>query len=142
MTYEFVTTAMIQAPPDRVWSVLTDAGNYAAWNPEIVGLAGRMALGERLKARVKVGSGAIRPVTMRITAFDPSSRRMEWTGGLPLGLFTGLRIFTVDSDAGGCLFRMIVRMSGPLAGAMVRSVGDRQKEIDGFSLALKAYVDG
>lgn len=142
MTHEFVTTATMQAPPDRVWAVLTDPDRYAAWNPEIVSLAGRMALGQRLKARVKVGSGAIRPVTLRVTAFDPSSRHMEWTGGLPFGLFTGLRILTVAADTSGSLFRMIVRMSGPLAGLMVKSVGDRQKEIDAFSLALKAYADG
>jgi hypothetical protein len=42
-----------------------------------------MALNERITARVKLGSGAIRRVPMRVTAFETPSR-MEWTGGLPL----------------------------------------------------------
>ena len=47
-----------------------------------MGIEGRIALNERLKARVKVQGGAIRSVGLRVTAFDAGSRRMEWTGGL------------------------------------------------------------
>jgi hypothetical protein len=95
-----------------------------------------MALGERIKARAKVGSGAIRTVPLRVTAFESPSR-MEWTGGLPLGLFTGRRILTVVPTDGGVEFCMLVQMCGPLAGLMVKSVGNRQAEIDRFSAALK-----
>jgi hypothetical protein len=139
--YEFVTTSTIRAAPEAVWAILTDAAGYAAWNPEIVAIEGRMALGERIRARVKVGSGAIRAVPLRVTAFEAPSR-MEWTGGLPLGLFTGRRILTVTPGDGAADFRMLVQMSGPLAGLMVKAVGDRQAEIDRFSSALKARAEG
>src|SRR5262245_50913822 len=99
-----------------------------------------MALGERIRARVKVGNGAIRTVPMRVTAFE-SPLRMEWTGGLPLGLFTGRRIFTVTPADDAVEFRMLVQMSGPLAGLMVKAVGNRQVEIDSFSSALKARAE-
>lgn len=36
---------------------------------------------------------------------------------------------------------MVVRMSGPLAGLMVKAVGDRQSEIDGFSAAVKVHAE-
>lgn len=137
---EFLSRSTIHAAPDVVWNVLTDAAGYAQWNPEIVAVEGRMAFGERIRARVKVGSGAIRPVPMRVTVFDAPTR-MEWTGGLPLGLFTGRRVFTVTPGDGTTDFRMLVQMSGPLATLMVKAVGDRQVEIDAFSAALKARAE-
>ena len=138
--YEFVTTSRIRASREAVWKILTDAARYADWNPEIVAIDGRMGPGERIRARVKVGSGAIRPVTLRVTAFEEPVR-MEWTGGLPLGLFIGRRTLTVTPADGGAEFRMVVQMSGPLASLMVKAVGDRQAEIDAFSAALKAHAE-
>jgi hypothetical protein len=138
--HEFLTKSTIHATQEKVWEILTNAPGYAEWNPEIVALEGRIALGERIKARVKVGSGAIRTVPLRVTAFAPPSR-MEWTGGLPLGLFTGRRILTVAPVEGAVEFRMLVQMSGLLAGLMVKAVGDRQAEIDAFSAALKARAE-
>jgi uncharacterized protein YndB with AHSA1/START domain len=41
---DYVTVSSIQATPEMVWKVLTDATGYADWNPEIVGIDGRMAL--------------------------------------------------------------------------------------------------
>src|SRR5215510_4670928 len=97
--HEFASRATIRAAPEEVWGVLTHAAGYAEWNPEIVGLDGRMALGERIRARVKIGGGTIRDVSLRVTGFAAPSR-MEWTGGLPLGLFTGRRIFTLTPGEG------------------------------------------
>src|SRR5438105_6121 len=98
MVKEYTTTALINAPPAAVWAILTDAAGYAAWNPEIVGIDGRFAPGERITASVKVkaegGKMAVRSVPLRITEFDPP-RRMCWTGGMPLGLFTGIRDLSV-----------------------------------------------
>jgi uncharacterized protein YndB with AHSA1/START domain len=137
---EYATVASIRATPEMVWRVLTGAAGYADWNPEIIGIDGHMALNERITARVKVGSGAIRRVPMRVTAFEAPSR-MEWTGGLPLGLFVGLRTFTVTPREGVVEFRMHLRMSGPLATLILKSVGDRQPEIDSFSSALRTHVE-
>ena len=77
---EYVTVSSIRATPEMVWKVLTDATGYADWNPEIVGIDGRIALNERITARVRLGSGSVRRVPMRVTAFETPSR-MEWTGG-------------------------------------------------------------
>jgi uncharacterized protein YndB with AHSA1/START domain len=137
---EYDTVSKIRATPEMVWRVLTDASGYANWNPEIIGIDGRMALNERITARVKLGSGAIRRVPMRVTAFEPPSR-MEWTGGLPLGLFVGLRTFTVTPRDGMVEFRMHLRMSGPLAPLILKSVGDRQTEIDTFASAIRGHVE-
>lgn len=137
---EYVTEAVIRATPERVWQLLTNPAGYADWNPEIVHVDGRFALNERITARVRVGGGAIRSVSMRVTLFEEPSR-MEWVGGLPLGLFVGRRTFTVTPADGGVRFQLHLRMSGPLAPLILKSVGDRQPEIDSFSSALRARAE-
>jgi hypothetical protein len=150
MRREYITTAAINAAPAAVWAILTDAAAYAQWNPEIIGVQGRFGPGERIKASVKVKAGnkmAVRDLPLRITAFTPptpqySRGSMEWTGGLPLGLFTGKRTLSVAPRGNrGCEFRMELRMRGPLAAMILKSVGDRQPEIDSFSVALKARAE-
>ena len=137
---EYETATTIAAPQERVWAVLTNGDSYPQWNPEIVGIEGRLAPGARITARVRLGDGAIRRVPQRVVTFDAPSR-MEWVGGLPFGLFIGRRTFTVTRVAGGTEFRMHLHMSGPLASLILKSVGDRQPEIDRFSAALKTRVE-
>jgi hypothetical protein len=137
---EYVSTSTINARPDVVWAILTDAVRYGEWNPEILAIDGRLAFGERIKARVRLGSGAMRTVPMRVTGFAAPSR-MEWTGGLPLGLFVGRREFTVTASGPGSEFRLHLRMSGPLLSLILKSVGNRQPEVDSFAAALKQRAE-
>lgn len=137
---EYESTCNINASPTAVWTILTDASGYGDWNPEIIGIDGRFALGTRITAQVRIGSGAIRRVPMRVTALEAPTR-MEWTGGLPFGLFVGRRVFTVTATEGGSRFRLYLRMSGPLAGLIGKSVGDRQPEVDSFAAGLKVRAE-
>src|SRR5215510_6008440 len=125
MKGDYVTTVLIRAAPEDVWRTLTAAEGYESWNPEIIGVDGTFARGERLKVRVRIGGGAVRSMTLRVTSYDPP-HRMEWTGGLPLGLFVGKRTLSVTPVEGGSQFRMDVSMTGPLAPMILKSVGDRQ----------------
>lgn len=140
MTSEYTTSATIDAPAHIVWKVLIDASAYASWNPEIIGIDGAFAPGARVRAHVRLGSGAVRKVPQRVEVFEPP-RRMQWVGGLPFGLFVGRRTFTVEPRGNGAEFRMHLHMSGPLAAMILKSVGDRQPEIDQFSAGLKKQAE-
>jgi uncharacterized protein YndB with AHSA1/START domain len=137
---EYTTTVMINAPPALVWGILVDGPRYRDWNPEIVGVDGRIDRGERITGHVRLGSGAIRHVALVVTAFD-APRRMEWRLGMPLGLFVGKRIFTVEPKGSGTQFRLHLEMSGPMLPLILKSVGDRQPEVDSFSAALKGRAE-
>jgi uncharacterized protein YndB with AHSA1/START domain len=137
---EYTSTAIIAASAETVWAILTDGAQHRQWNPEIVGIDGRIELGERITAHVRLGSGAIRTVAQRVTSLD-ALKRMEWVGGLPLGLFVGRRSFTVTPVAGGVEFKLHLKMSGPLSSLILKSVGDRQPEIDSFTAALKRRAE-
>jgi uncharacterized protein YndB with AHSA1/START domain len=138
---EFTTTATIRARAEAVWAILTDGPGYARWNPEINRVEGRIALGEKIKAHVVLHGGKVQPVTVRVTALEPP-RRMVWTGGLPLGLFTGRRTFSLTPRDGGIVeFTMQVQLSGPLAPLIAKSLGNRQPDIDALAAGLKTWAE-
>ena len=72
--------------------------------------------------------------------FSQTARRTP-IGGLPFGLFVGRRVFTLTPLAGGTEFRMHLYMSGPLSPMILKSVGDRQPEIERFSAGLKRQAE-
>jgi hypothetical protein len=137
---EYVSSVLVDVSAEDVWSVLADGAAYTEWNPEITGIDGRLAPGGTIRARVRLGSGAVRVVSQRVVVFTPP-HHMEWVGGLPLGLFVGRRIYTVTPRAPGVEFCLRAQMSGPLAPLILKSVGDRQPELDSFTRALKARVE-
>ena len=138
---EHATERLIEASPEAVWAALTDAAAYQDWNPEIVAIEGRLAQDERITAHVRLGSGVVRKVGLRVTHLDPP-RAMEWTARVPLGLFTGKRTFTVaPSGDGRSFFRLHLAMSGPMLPMILKSVGDRQPEVESFADALKRRVE-
>jgi hypothetical protein len=138
---EYTATSSIRATPEAVWAILTDGPRYADWNPEINRVDRRIALGEKIQAHVVLHGGVVRPVSVRVTAFEPM-RRMVWTGGLPLGLFTGKRTFTITPRDGGIVeFTMHLQFSGPLSPLIANSLGDRQPDIDAFAAGLKTRAE-
>ena len=66
------------------------------------------------------------PVT--VAEFEPQ-RRMVWQGGLPLGLFRGVRTFTLTESAPGTTtFTMREVFSGPLLGQLSDAARDVRAE--------------
>jgi hypothetical protein len=138
---ELFTTVAIRATPETVWAILIDGPGYARWNPEINRVDGRFSLGEKIKAYVVLHGGVVRQVSVRVTELTAPTR-MVWTGGLPLGLFTGRRIFSIVPRDGGIVdFSMHLSFSGLLSPLIVKSLGDRQPDIDALAAGLKKWAE-
>ena len=121
---------------------MTDGPGYARWNPEINRVDGQISLGKKIRAHVVLHGGKVQPVTVRVVEMEPL-RKMVWRGGLPFGLFTGLRTFLVEPrDNGQARFTMTVEFRGPLAGPIARSLGDRQPDIEALAAGLQAWAEG
>jgi hypothetical protein len=76
--------------------VLVDAAGYPAWDSGVERVEGTIAAGERIKVVSEANPGRAFPVT--VTELVPD-RRMTWTGGMPLGLFRGVRTFDLVPEA-------------------------------------------
>jgi hypothetical protein len=135
----FATTIGIRAKPATVWAILTDASRYPEWNPTVTAVEGRVATGERVTLRARINPGRAFPLT--VAALEPG-RRMVWRGGMPLGLFTGERIFLLAPKGDGSVeFSMRETFTGLLAPLIGRSIPDMQPEFDEFAAALKREAE-
>jgi hypothetical protein len=67
---------------------------------------------------------------------------MVWSGGMPLGLFRGVRTFTLAPDAGGAsAFTMREEYSGPLLPLIWRSIPDLGPSFAQFAAGLKQRAE-
>jgi hypothetical protein len=135
----FSTRIAIRASADVIWSILTDAPGYPAWNTTVDRVEGRIAPGETVKVHAKISPGRVFPVKVR--EFVPPSR-MVWGSGMPLGLFKGERTYTLTTQADGTVeFAMREAFTGPLSGLIGRSIPDMQPAFDEFGASLKAKAE-
>lgn len=137
----YESSARIQAAPEKVWALLTDASGYPQWNPAVDRVEGEIAPGRKIKLFVPISPGRAFPVT--VTAFEPP-RRMVWTGGMPLGLFRGVRTFTLTPAAadGATEFRMREEYTGPMLPLIWRSMPDFSEAFAQFAEGLKQGAEG
>ena len=135
----YESVADIAAPPEAVWAALTDAADWPSWDSGVTEVTGRIQRGEKVTIRSEAAPGRAFPVT--VTAFEPA-RRLEFTGGMPLGLFRGVRTYALaPSGGGGTAFRMREEYTGPLLGLIWRSMPDLQPSFDRFAAGLKRRVE-
>ena len=135
----YAATSTINASPDAIWAVLTDAPNYTAWDSGVDRVEGTIAPGEKIKVFSKVSPGRAFPVT--VTEFTPG-QKMVWTGGMPLGLFKGVRSFTLSPEGNGVTrFSMREEYTGPLAPLVWRSIPDLGPSFEQFANGLKSKAE-
>jgi hypothetical protein len=73
---------------------------------------------------------------------DESEGIMTWTGGMPLGLFRGVRTFTVTTaEDGRSEFKMREEYTGPLLSLIWRSMPDLSPSFKQFAAALKVRAE-
>lgn len=135
----FRTSAVIQAPAETIWKILTDGSRWTEWNSTVSKLEGRIALGEKVIVSVKANPGRAFPLT--VTEFA-APHRMVWSGGMPLGLFTGARTYTLTPRGDGSTeFTMHEQFTGLLAPLIGKSIPDLQPSFDEFARCLKAHAE-
>ena len=73
--------------------------------------------------------------------FTPATR-MVFSGGMPLGLFKGVRTYTLEPDGSGATrFHMREEYTGPLLGMMWGSIPDLGPSFQQFADGLKARAE-
>ena len=99
-----------------------------------------MALGEKLKVVSEVNPGRAFPV--KVVELE-ASRCMAWKGGMPLGLFKGMRTYELEPEARRARASACRSASaGPLLPLIGRSIPDLGPSFDQFARGLKQRVEG
>ncbi len=135
----FEASSTVKASPEKVWGVLTDGDRFPQWDSGIDRVEGKIAPGSTIKLFVKVNPGRAFP--LKVKEFAPP-RRLVFSGGMPLGLFKGVRTYTLESDApGGTAFHMREEYTGPMLGMIWKSIPDLGPSFQQFANGLKARAE-
>ncbi|MEO3854582.1 SRPBCC domain-containing protein [Acrocarpospora sp. B8E8] len=136
----YQASSVIKAEPERIWPILTDVSAYPEWDSGVERVEGTVGLGAKLKVFAEVSPGRAFPV--KVSELVPD-RRMVWSGGMPLGLFKGVRTYSLSpGENGTTTFTVREEYTGPLLPLIWRSMPDLQPSFDKFATGLKERVEG
>ena len=135
----FEAASTINATPEAIWRVLIDGAGYSRWNSGVDSVEGTVGPGQTITVRSKAAPGRAFPV--KVTEFQPASR-MTWSGGMPLGLFKGVRTYTLAPQADGVTrFTMREEYTGPMLPMIWRSIPDLGPSFTQFANGLKQRAE-
>ena len=134
---EFKADTTIAAPAETVWDILTNTAAWPEWDPFCERIEGTVAPGAKLKAYSK-----------RAAELSPPTR-MVWSGGMPLGLFKGVRTFSLSpsgspagSPAGdGVRFELHETFDGLMLPLIAKSLPDMTEAFQAFCKGLKERAE-
>lgn len=135
----YQASSTIAAKPEAIWKILIDGQGYPSWDSGVERVEGRIAPGETIKVYVKVNPGRAFPI--KVTEFKPGER-MVWSGGMPLGLFKGVRTYTLTPGSNGMThFTMREEYTGPMLPMIWRSMPDLGPSFTQFANGLKERAE-
>jgi hypothetical protein len=134
----FEASATIDATPRVVWDIITDVSAYTAWDSGVERVDGRVAIGGQITVFSKANPGRAFPV--KVSMLEPP-RTMRWESGMPLGLFKGVRTFTLSPDNNHVRFTMREEYTGLLAPLIFRSIPDLNPSFRQFAHGLKQRAE-
>jgi hypothetical protein len=118
------TEIIINASPEKVWSILTDFGHYPDWNPFIRSISGQLKVGSRLTNAIFNGSKeyVFRPKVLSVL----EGKYFDWLGHLGIkGLFDGHHYFEIEElGAGQVKLSHGEDFSGILSGYILKKIAN------------------
>lgn len=137
-TLELNTQIDIDAPPETVWSILTDLNSYVSWNPFIVEAGGHAVAGQQLSVRIQPVGGSATTFKPEVTVVE-EPLVFEWFGrlGIPR-LFDGRHRFELQPLDNGTRTRF--KQDEHMAGLLVPLLAKRLNTgtLEGFRMMNEA----
>ncbi len=126
----------IDAPPEVVWAILTDAPGYTSWSSTVVRLEGDMSLDGSLALVVQADRD--RTFDLTVTGLY-APHHMMWQHGDDT--FEGVRTFNLTGSRGGTRFTMKKVFTGSKLPKMAPELPDYGPGFDAFARDLEAEAE-
>jgi hypothetical protein len=134
--------AEIDAPPEKVWAVITDLSSFPLWNPFIVRADGELRPGGRLHVTLQVPEMRLVSFRPRLLVVEPG-REIRWRGVTGLrGLFDGVHSLSVEPlPDGRSRFRTHEDVTGVLLPVLGRVMQRTQRGFELLAEAVKVRAE-
>jgi uncharacterized protein YndB with AHSA1/START domain len=122
----------IHADPAIVWTLLTNAHDYARWNSTVISIEGDIRQGEQIKLKSTLDENRVFKLTVK--EFVPE-KRLIW------GDRQGNRTYTITPNKSGVTFNMSEKIGGfmfPLYGRFIPSFDESFEQ---FAADLKSEAE-
>jgi uncharacterized protein YndB with AHSA1/START domain len=133
-TFSRETTISIKINSDAktVWSLLTDASNFANWNSTITSIEGNIAEGEKIKLKSILDEK--RTFKLKVKEFEPN-KRMIWGDGKGNRVYTileskGTLTVSMTEKIGGLMFPMYAKYIPPFDEMFEQFANDLKNEAE------------
>ena len=127
----------VQAAPQKIWSLLTNARQFPSWNSTIRSIDGTIALGQTIQLKTTT---AERIFKLKVSRFEPNARMVLQDGAAPM--LKGVRDFTLTPESGGgTVFAMTETFSGLMLPMIARSLPDFRPTFERYAADLKAAAE-
>lgn len=93
------TELFIEAEPEEIWAVITDADNYPRWNAVIVEAKGEYALGSKIRNAVAEPGKKPAKITSVVEVYDPPYHLNQFGGYM--GIITFDHHYELERVDGG-----------------------------------------
>ncbi len=123
---------IIDAQPETIWALLTDAAHYPSWNSTIISIDGTIAKGEKIKLKSTLDSSR---------TFNLKVKEMQKHEKLIWGDAMGKRIYTLTKVKNGTLFSMKEKIGGPLFPLFAKKIPPFDASFEQFTADLKKAAE-
>jgi hypothetical protein len=131
-------TAEIAATPEKIWQLLTDAGDMVRWNSTLTSMAGTIGPGGTVKMEVPEAPGQV--FEIQVTTSTPP-REMVWSQGNRV-FFRGVRTYRLTPrSATTTTFEMIEVFSGLALPMAASRLPDFKPIFERYAADLKAEAE-
>ncbi|MEJ8597479.1 SRPBCC domain-containing protein [Riemerella anatipestifer] len=136
MAKEIKTEILINATPEKVWSILTNFDNYPNWNPFIKSIKGEVKIGNKIKVSIQPPNSKEMTFKPRVLAFE-TNKELRWIGHLLFkGLFDGEHKFElIDNGNGTTTFKQSEKFKGIFVGLL--NLENTKKRFEAMNKKLK-----
>jgi hypothetical protein len=129
----------IDAPPSKVWAVLTDLAAYPEWNKLFPQASGQIEVGRRLTLATRPTVGRAMTIRPKLLVVQPGAE-LRWVASVP-GIIGGEHSFVLTAVGGGTRLVQSETFRGllvPLAGKTITAI---EADYAALNRALKQRVE-
>ncbi len=135
---EVAVSIHIQAEPEYLWALLTNANNFPRWNSTILRIDGTIAMGEKIRLIASIAPQ--RTFKLKIVGFAPNQKMVWQDGAAPM--FKGIRRFTRTPQADKSTdFTMVETFSGLMMPLVAGSLPDFRPVFEQYAADLKREAE-